>query len=171
MVLGTGRWAHQARAALACALGLGLVACQSAPPAPSPPPQVEAAPPPQTPPPPPHPDKKPVPPVLASLPPAVSEEPAPDVAELQGLDQDDTIAILGEPQQRADAPPAVLWRYASRGCELDLYFYLDLQTREMRILHYEVRVTDGSNRSQQGCYGELVAARRADEAGSADRPR
>lgn len=172
MVLGTARWAHQARAALACALGLGLVACQAAPPPPLPLPQAEAPSLPETPPPPPpHPDKKPAPPVVASLPPAAPEEPAPDPAQLQGLDQDDTIAILGEPQERADAPPALLWRYASPGCELDLYFYLDLQTREMRILHYEVRVTDGSNRSQQGCYGELVAARRADAAGSADRPR
>jgi hypothetical protein len=102
---------------------------------------------------------------------------------LQGLDQQDTLAILGEPLQRSDSPPALLWRYVSRDCELQVYFYLDLESREMRVLHYEITSHDGIERPGQSCYGELVTEResrngsaRADSVGiqpdgSADRPR
>lgn len=175
MAMGSARWAKHARTALLAPLGLSLAACLATPPAPPAPPPAAAI---ETPAetarlPPPHPGKKPAPPAVATLPPAAAaaEPPVRTVEQLQGLDQDGVMAVLGEPQQRAEAPPAQLWRYADRGCELDLYFYRDLQSREMRILHYDIRVTDGSTRTQQGCYGELVAARRADEARSADRPR
>ena len=131
---------------------------------------------------PPHPARKPAPPTLAALPalpapPGVLErEPQPSLDtlsfdKLQGLDQRETAAFLGEPAQRAEAPPAVLWRYASHDCALDVYFYLDLQSREMRVLHYEVRNTDGTDRSQQKCYGELVTDRAPDQTGSADSAR
>lgn len=129
----------------------------------------------------PHPARKPAPPTLAALPapeaapeaapaPPPSAEP-PDFDKLQGLDQTQTAAVLGEPAQRAEAPPAVLWRYASRDCALDVYFYLDLQSRVMRVLHYEIRYTDGSERSQQKCYGELVTDRGPEQTGSTDSPR
>lgn len=118
--------------------------------------QTEAAPPP-------HPARKPAPPALASLPnPAGAPDQAAEFSRLTGLDQDETVAMLGEPQQRADAPPAILWRYTGNTCELDVYFYLDLQSREMRVLHYELRGDDGSERTQQKCYSELVSARRAE---------
>ena len=126
---------------------------------------------------PPHPARKPALPALAALPgpPARPEPPpsteTPDFDKLQGLDEAQTAAFLGEPAQRAEAPPAVLWRYASRTCALDVYFYLDLQSREMRVLHYEVRNTDGSDRSQQKCYGELVTDRAPDQTGSSDSSR
>jgi len=130
-------------------------------------------------PPPPRPPRKPTPPTLAALtppvpeppPPPAAETPAPSFDKLQGLDQKETAAFLGEPAERAEAPPAVLWRYASRDCALDVYFYLDLESREMRVLHYEVRNTDGSERPQQSCYDEFVTARAAEQTGSSDRPR
>jgi hypothetical protein len=127
---------------------------------------------------PPHPARKPRPPSLAALTPSKAEPlPPPATSEvqcfdkLQGLDQNETVAFLGEPAERAEAPPAILWRYASRDCALDVYFYLDLESSEMRVLHYEVRNTDGSQRPQQRCYDEFVTARAADQAGSSDRPR
>jgi hypothetical protein len=165
--------------AMLAALGgaVGLAGCLSA--TPTPPPQaaappVEVAPPPPAPEAvlPPHPLHKPGPPTIASLPAAPAETaPAappsasvtePDFARLTGLDQDQTLAMLGQPQQRAESPPAVLWRYTSSACELDLYFYLDLQSRAMRVLHYELRDNDGSDRTGEKCYSELVSARRAD---------
>lgn len=174
MAMSKARRAGYAPATLPALLGAGLAACTSAPPPPAAPaPQARIEAPGDLPPPAPHPAKKPPPPrLIASLPPAASS-PSPPAGpdQLQGLDQDGAAALLGAPEQRVDSPPAVLWRYASRGCELDLYFYLDLQSREMRILHYEIRVTDGSERSQQRCYGDLIAARHTDEARSADRPR
>jgi hypothetical protein len=148
-------------------------ACASlvAPSPPESPPVATIAPPPTPPPAPPHPARKPAPTVLAALPPGKTPPGADGFGRLQGLDQTEAVSVLGEPQQRVEAPPAVLWRYAGRDCELDVYFYLDLQSREMRILHYEVRNNDASERSQQRCYGELVTARHAGETGSADRPR
>ena len=132
---------------------------------------------------PPHPAHKPFPPAaapaLAALP-APATEPTPPPApsaevqsfdKLEGLDQSQTVAFLGQPLQRAEAPPAVLWRYASRDCALDVYFYLDLESREMRVLHYEVRNTDGNDRPQQRCYGELVTDRRPEQTGSSDSSR
>jgi hypothetical protein len=156
---------------------LALAGCISAAPAPSA--IAPSAPPPPAPvaaveaPLPPHPPRKPASPqTLAALPPeGAPQEGTPSTAgsatdlsfaKLNGLDENETVAMLGQPQQRADSPPAVLWRYTSRDCELDVYFYLDLQSRDMRILHYEVRDTDGSDRSQQDCYAELVASRRTD---------
>jgi len=155
---------------------LALAGCLSAPPTPLP--QAAAPPPPDvTPVPvpvvslPPRPVRKPPPRTLASLPPpASSPEPAAppsavnedDFARLTGLDQDEALAVLGEPQQRAESPPAVLWRYTSSACELDLYFYLDLQSREMRVLHYELRDNDDSDRSGEKCYSDLVAPHRTD---------
>jgi hypothetical protein len=149
---------------------IALAACMTAtsPPAPLPqtaPPPAEASPPPA---PeatlPPRPVRKPAPSTLAALsPPTTStDDPAQVFSHLTGLDQNQTLATLGEPQQRAEAPPAVLWRYTSSACELDLYFYLDLQSQEMRVLHYELRENDGSDRTGQKCYAELVSARRAD---------
>lgn len=102
-------------------------------------------------------------PAPAGTPPAAAnapETPA-NFTRLQGLDQAATIALLGQPQSRAEAPPATLWRYMGPDCELDVYFYLDLQTREMRVLHYEVRSHDGAEQPQQQCYGELVTERQS----------
>ena len=171
--MGRSRAAGQAgrAGAMLAALGaaLALAGCMTGT---SPPPQAASPPPEATAPPapeasvPPHPMRKPAPRTLAALPnpapPPAAGEPDSEFARLTGLDQDETLAMLGEPQQRADSPPAVLWRYTSNACELDVYFYLDLQSREMRVLHYELRDNDGSDRTRQRCYSELVSARRAD---------
>jgi len=151
--------------------GLTLVACTEAP---SPPTAAVIVPPPPVPvPAPPLPSHKPAPAIVATLPPPPQPVPPPDRFEsLHGLDQGQTVALLGEPVQRTDAPPAILWRYQSRHCELDVYFYLDLETREMRVLHYEVRDQDaGAEPAQRQCYRELVTDRRGDPAGRTDRPR
>jgi hypothetical protein len=122
------------------------------------------------PPAPPRPARKPAPPALESAPPAAAA-PEDEFDRLTGLDQAATLAIFGEPQERSEAPPALLWRYAGSDCRLDVYFYLDLQTREMRVLHYDVTSTDnGNDQSRQKCFGELAAGR-GDAAGSAARSR
>jgi hypothetical protein len=181
-MVGAARQAGRAAALVAAACGLWLsAACSMMQPEPMPvamaPPTVVAPPDEVQPTLPPRPAHKPAPPALAALTPPKAEAEPPPTAEvssfdkLQGLDQQQMMALLGEPAQRAEAPPAVLWRYANADCALDVYFYLDLQSREMRILHYEVRNTDGSQRPQQRCYDEFVTARAAEPTGSSDRPR
>jgi hypothetical protein len=168
-----------APAVLASCLALTLGACQFFQP-PAPPPAPPTAPPvsEQLPLPPPPP-RKPAPPGpnLARLPPPSGEqaEPPPTAGpdQLIGLDQPHVAELLGEPQSRAEAPPATIWRYAGGDCEIDVYFYLDLQSQAMRALHYEVRSHDVPARSSQRCYDTLVSEQRtnADTAAGADRSR
>jgi len=80
---------------------------------------------------------------------------------LIGLDQPHMVALLGTPRQRAESAPATIWRYSGLQCELDVYFYLDLQSQTLRALHYEVRSHEPSERPAKPCYDELVGERRA----------
>lgn len=162
-----------APAMLASCLALMLAACAlfqpPAPPPPAPPaaPAVSE----RLPPPPP---RKPRPPAsLARLTPPGGEGARVGLERLIGLDQPQVADMLGEPQSRAEAPPATIWRYAGANCEVDVYFYLDLQSQAMRALHYEVRSHDPPERSQQRCYDALRGERRPhdDTATDPDRPR
>lgn len=164
---------RRAPAMLASCLALMLAACDLFQPAPAPPP-----PPPLAPqasehlPPPPR--RKPRPPTaVARLVAPGGEGVRVGLDRLIGLDQPEVADMLGEPESRAEAPPATIWRYAGAGCEVDVYFYLDLQSQAMRALHYEVRSHDQSERSQQRCYDALRSERRAhgDDASGSDRPR
>lgn len=177
--------ATRARAAIFAVPGVlfGLAACSDVPP-PQPiaaPPVVAAPaaaaeplpPPPRRKPPPPAPTLARLPPIGAPEVPAPGEiERAPPLAEgldrLIGLDQPHTMALIGEPQQRAEAAPATIWRYIGPLCEVDVYFYLDLKSQAMRALHYEVRSHDPPERHAQRCYDELVSERRAGAEPTAD---
>jgi len=179
--------------AIALTLGLLVAACNLVPP-PQPAPPVAASEPEPAPTLPPPPPRKPAShsPVIANLPPGTvgertpvpeerAVEPAPDAApapqagsfdRLIGLDQAHVTDLLGDPRSRAESPPATIWRYAGRNCELDVYFYLDLQSQAMRALHYEVRSHDSPERSAQRCYGDVVQRRaQTESAGGTDRPR
>ncbi len=173
MDVATARVMKRAGALAGLCLAASVAACVTTTPPPAPPPPVASLPPalPELPAvqAPPRPVRKPVPPepVLVPTPAGPPED---KFAELTGLDQPATVAIFGEPQLRTEAPPAQLWRYASGDCRLDVYFYLDLQTREMRVLHYDVTNADnGNDRLRQKCYAELAG--RNDAAGSAARSR
>lgn len=126
---------------------------------------------------PPPPPRKPPPPVpgLARLPEPAEPARTPSAGfdRLIGLDQPHLSALLGEPRQRAEAPPATIWRYFGQACELDVYFYFDLQSQAMRALHYEIRSHDSREQPAQQCYDELVSERRAgaEPAASSDRSR
>lgn len=77
--------------------------------------------------------------------------------QLIGLDQNNTEALLGKPSERREAPPATIWRYLGQNCELEVYFYFDLQSRVMRALHYEVKSHDSTEPARNHCFAELVA--------------
>ena len=153
-------------AALAASSALLLIAgCEQFPfPNPFAPGQQEAVntlpPPPPRKPPPPAPTA--VAPVPVRLPePTTPAAPASGFDRLIGLDQPRLTALLGEPRQRAEAPPATIWRYLGQACELDVYFYFDLQSQAMRALHYEIRSHESREQPAQQCYDELVSERRA----------
>jgi hypothetical protein len=173
-------------AAACAAMALALVGCALFEPEPEPvpaavhptPPQREATvppAPPQPPPGPPRPARKPAPPssaATAGAPPPVSapvqeaaRPPTPRSAadDLRQMRPEDVVALLGEPWQRAESAPAVIWRYVGRGCQLDLYFFLDLQSKVTRVLDFKF-LPDGVPRDS--CIDELVAERREREAAS-----
>jgi hypothetical protein len=124
---------------------------------------------------PPPPPRKPAPPgpSLARLTPPAGEGERAGLDRLIGLDQTHVAEMLGEPRSRAESPPATIWRYAGGNCEVDVFFYLDLQSQAMRALHYEVRSHDLPERSAQRCYDALVSERQphADSAAGSDHPR
>ncbi len=92
----------------------------------------------------------------AAAPPAPS--PAPTTPEkMIGLEASAVQRSLGAPGVRMQLPPAEVWRYVSQGCLLDVYLYLDLRTKEMRVLHYEVIADEGTSRSKDGCYRQILA--------------
>jgi hypothetical protein len=154
--------------------GLGA-ACAYFEPEVAPPPPAAVAPPPLAalPPPaalPPRPARKPLPPPSGSAPivaPPESGTPAPaafDPEILRGMRPEEVADVLGEPWQRAESAPATVWRYVSRLCELDLYFYLDLQSKVTRVLDLDFRPADYG---RQRCIDQLVADRQAREGSSA----
>jgi hypothetical protein len=85
--------------------------------------------------------------------------PAQDAANerLLGLDAAAMRRALGEPQSQLDVPPARVWRYTAAECWLDIYFYMDVQSREFRVLHYEAIPHDGSERQKDRCVQRIFA--------------
>jgi outer membrane biosynthesis protein TonB len=156
-----------------------LFACSQQP-APAPPPKPAAAETPPPAPPPvahyarrvvPRPDRKPTPPeevastetppaeaVPAEAPPEAVTPPAEAPAEgrLIGLDQRTAIRLFGAAAERSERAPATVWRYTSNGCELDLYFYLDLKSGQMRTLHYAFKGTAQDAAQRQECLRAIV---------------
>jgi hypothetical protein len=171
-------WNWRLTEAASLAAAVCLASCAIAP-EPIEGPPTEAATPAQPPsaslPAPPRPARKPSAPILAA--PVEPAEPAPPPAPINperliGLGEVDAENWLGQPEQRSEAPPATIWRYASRDCEIDVYFYLDLQHRVMRALHYEVRSNDVVERRPERCFQQLVDEHREREGSSTShRPR
>jgi hypothetical protein len=91
----------------------------------------------------------------SSLPPEAA-----DPERLIGMSQGEAASLLGEPTQRAEAAPATVWRYAGPQCELDLYFYLDLQSQVLRVLHYEVKGDEPTDTRRGRCFEQFVAEQR-----------
>jgi hypothetical protein len=94
----------------------------------------------------------------ASLPPP-PPLPAPPAQpkELIGLDQRKAVRLFGAATEKSEEPPATVWRWRSGTCELDLYFYLDLRSGQMRSLHY---VFKGDATGQEDCLRSLAVAAR-----------
>ncbi len=156
-------------------IGIGfavLAACAEKPPLPAPQQVAIEPPPPPLSAPRPHrvfrlPARKPTPPPESTANPsdngaettalAAVGPPPPHTSELIGLDQPAAQRLLGSATEKAEAPPATIWRYRNASCELDLFFYLDLRSGKMRTLHYAFKGDQGST---EDCLRALVIARR-----------
>lgn len=68
-----------------------------------------------------------------------------DPERLIGMNEDATLDLLGKPDSTGQEAQAQLWHYRrQRGCELVLFFYVDLTTRSRHVLAYENRVPPGA---------------------------
>jgi outer membrane biosynthesis protein TonB len=77
--------------------------------------------------------------------------------QLIGIDQRAAKRLFGAAAEVSEEPPATIWRWRSADCELDLYFYLDLRSGQMRSLHY---VFKRDAAGQDECVKSLAAATR-----------
>ncbi|HJU20189.1 MAG TPA: hypothetical protein VJ770_27360 [Stellaceae bacterium] len=76
-----------------------------------------------------------------------------------GLDQRKAARLFGKGAEKTAQPPAAVWRYKTANCELDLFFYLDLRSGQMRTLHYAFKGDVGDAEKRQDCLRAIVAAR------------
>jgi hypothetical protein len=143
-------------------IALGLSSCASFRDDTVPLPVAETAPPPpviMTPPRVPRPTRKPPVPLRVPKPkpaPPATEDEVIEPKRLIGLDQSQTAQWLGEPDQRIDGSPAIIWRYLTRNCQVEVYFYLDLQGRQWKALHFEVTSDYIDGRRSERCFQQIV---------------
>jgi hypothetical protein len=120
------------------------------------PPEAETAEPPV---PPPAPEGSP--PLPGHKPTTVAAVPAPadagpDPKQLVGLGFRETENLLGVPTRQEEKPPAKIWTYSGTDCELNIFFYADINTREFRALTYEVKSTELTGGTDDQCLAQLM---------------
>jgi len=132
---------------------------KSAPPPAPPPAQTTVVPePPATPPPPPEPAPLPAqkPAQVAALAPVAAPPPGPDPKELVGLDFAQTQHLLGKPSKQDEKPPAKVWTYNGTECDLTIFFYADISTRQFRALTYEIKNHQATEGTDDQCLAHLI---------------
>jgi len=145
-------WRYASLSILVLAVATGCIPQEQKPTfavAPPPQPTAEAkpvAPPPPPQPPPPLPEKKPDTAAGASL----------DPKQLVGLGFRATAHLLGSPTKEEEKPPAKIWTYSNEECELDIFFYSDINTREFRALTYEIKDKQATGGSDDRCLARLL---------------
>jgi hypothetical protein len=82
--------------------------------------------------------------------------PSLDPKQLVGLGFQETKSLLGEPTKTEEKPPAQIWTYNNDDCELDIFFYSDINTREFRALTYEIKDKQASGGSDDRCLAQLM---------------
>ena len=141
------------------AAGLGLAACQNAPPDDMPAEdsaeaEAEAAPALGA-------DDEPAPPEVAALPPEPPPPPEPIVDDnpdrLFGLDRVALSAVLGEPALIRREAPAEIWQYRSATCVFDVFLYDAAGAH--RVEYLEARDSAAQRIDARACLNRLLRAR------------
>jgi hypothetical protein len=96
------------------------------------------------------------PPAVAYVPPARAPAKPPiaknlEPAKLMGLTYEDTEAAAGKPADTRDEPPATVWRYQTEDCVIDVFFYMDLATKQFRAVAYDVKPAKKTADAQRIC--------------------
>lgn len=102
----------------------------------------------------------------AEVPPPQQEQTAlavPSSADLLGLDPQHTRELLGPAAQTNSQSPATVWHYKSDRCELDLSFYMEMRSGQMRTLHYNFKGQADSPEQRQACLRSIIEENRKSE--------
>ncbi len=99
----------------------------------------------------------PLPPVKPVPPPRGNDDVPDGLASVVGFDQDAVRNLLGDPIWVQEIPPALSWQYASDACVLELLFFMEVTTRNFRVLSYDVTSDDDAIDVDQRCLSTLVA--------------
>ena len=96
------------------------------------------------------------PPSVSVIPPARAPAKPPPMktlepARLMGLNYEDTTASAGKPVETREEPPATVWRYRTEDCVVDVFFYMDLATKQFRALAYDVKPSKKTAEAQRVC--------------------
>jgi len=87
----------------------------------------------------------------------------PTSSDLIGLDPQRTTALLGPAAQTNKRAPATVWHYKGDRCELDLSFYMEMKTGQMRTLHYDFKGEAASPEQRQACLRSIIEEHRKSE--------
>ncbi len=87
---------------------------------------------------------------------AVPPPAGPDPKQLVGLDFAQTQHLLGKPAKQEEKPPAKVWVYRGTECDLTIFFYADISTREFRALTYEFKNHQATEGTDDQCLAQLM---------------
>jgi len=87
----------------------------------------------------------------------------PPSTELLGLDPQHTKELLGPATQTRSRSPATVWHYKTGRCELDLSFYMEMKSGQMRTLHYDFKGEADSPEQRQACLRSIIEENRKSE--------
>ena len=65
--------------------------------------------------------------------------------------------ILGSPRHVRNEPPAMVWRYVGSVCELDVFFYFDIDNQDFRVLAYKFYPDQATPRAESACIDRIRA--------------
>lgn len=83
-----------------------------------------------------------------------------DLQGLIGLGEQDVAAVLGDPRQVRNDPPAMVWDYQANGCAMSLFFYLDLKSQDFRTLAYNFESGGATESAKQACVNRIQESNR-----------
>ncbi|MBV9018478.1 MAG: hypothetical protein JO058_22745 [Alphaproteobacteria bacterium] len=87
----------------------------------------------------------------------------PSSTDLLGLDPQHTRELLGPAAQTNKQSPATVWHYKGERCELDLSFYMEMRSGQMRTLHYNFKGEADSPEQRQACLRSIIEENRKPE--------
>ena len=87
---------------------------------------------------------------------AASDAPAGTPAfSLIGKSETELRATLGAPTSEEERPPGKLWLYRDGQCTLDVQLYPDVQTKQFRVLAYQIRSYDSTDEGKRMCTAQM----------------